>query len=466
MKAIGRKRTLMVLGEVVWFLVGTAIHAQAQTLLLSHWNLTNTADVATGSTTPIYWQGTMAADQGILGARCIALTNTSDLLIYSPAGNFNVASGTIEMWIKPNVANYFNGSHGIFYTYGGGQDWYLRTVSAGVLQYVVTSNGVGQFANAPLTWASATWHHVAATWGSMGMRLFADGVLVASNSFSGAIPSSSAGLYVGTLGGQANAFFDDLRIRSDQLSDAAIYTDYTNGLAGIPVFALTPEPSPNVRPLFLAHWNSSTDADYARGGKTGVPTAGACITNAGAKFGGGSLDLSTSTRNMLYPGIGNLNPTRGTVELWVRPEGPPGANYCATSHRLVFLTDGSNQFIVRAGDGAGVGFFYITNGVNNVIAFPAAWTDAGWHHVAVTWGSPGMRIYLDGELAISNTFVGTVPSMGSSLYVGSPYVGQETYARLDELRILEEQLTPAQVLSDYLRTSEFTIPMGSVFSVH
>ena len=89
-------------------------------------------------------------------------------------------------------------------------------------------------------WVANEWQYIAVSWGPAGRKLYVNGVLKSSNSFTGwAIsdlgPNFSVG--VNNLGSfptenreQADSTIDELRISNIQRSDTEIRNDYWNGL--------------------------------------------------------------------------------------------------------------------------------------------------------------------------------------------------------------------------------------------
>jgi hypothetical protein len=197
-------------------------------LFVAHWNSGLSADYSAGSPTPTASQASISTVSPKFGLGGLSLTNSGDYLSYNSAGNFNPTNGTVELWIKPSVDNYLTAAaHGIFRTSpDGANQWNLR-VAGGGLQFVLQESGTPYFAAPALSpWAKDTWHHVAVTWGSGGIQLYADGVNVASNPFTGFSPAG-ADLQLGTIfGNQASATFDELLISADQRSATQILADF------------------------------------------------------------------------------------------------------------------------------------------------------------------------------------------------------------------------------------------------
>lgn len=229
--------------------------------------------------------------------------------------------------------------------------------------------------------------------------------------------------------------------------------------------ALIPERA-NVISTFLAHYDTSIDADYAKGAKTGTPENGATITSTGMKFGAGALDLSVASR-VYYASAANFPTNAGTIELWVKPVNTNG-NYFTNNCVLVQSYDGNN-FVIASGDPSySFGVFVVSNGVNlaYVTGYTLSWTNAVWHHVAASWGSNGLRLYVDGLLMATTPYTGHLFLAPYFWIGGKADWNAKSYANVDELRILDVQLTPAQVLYDCKTTRPFVAsPAGTLMSL-
>lgn len=158
----------------------------------------------------------------------------SSRLLVTPATNFNLLPVTVSAWVNPGanpgtdialVSNYLNASAngwGLFLNGDSVRAWYYGTqgsVPAG-------------FLSVPLT--EKKWHHLTAVFDSTGGRLFANGMLVATRSWSGTASRSASqqGLLVGATrypNGSHQTFrgqIDDLRVYGRALTDGEVLSLY------------------------------------------------------------------------------------------------------------------------------------------------------------------------------------------------------------------------------------------------
>lgn len=206
-------------------------------------------------------------------------------------------------------------------------------------------------------------------------------------------------------------------------------------------FADIPNPADPNHTLFLCHYdgytgNSGRDADYGAGGD-GVQSTGGVISST-AKFGSGSLDTSgipnipwsgthppRPTNAVDYNSVGNYDPCRGTIEMWIKPN-----SWSSTDREFLFgmvwpvtSSDGPReqynhcdiQMMKYPGlDWPGVGpsarlYCWQDGDLYDVDdrwwtnSWQEALDDGQWHHIAWTWDQtvdPDMEgqvyLYIDG----------------------------------------------------------------------
>lgn len=203
--------------------------------------------------------------------------------VLNPAGSFSVSA-----WVD---ATDWNGNRRIVQASNLGSDYggYRLTAESGQLKFAVT--GVGTVVG-PLP-SAGTWHHVAGTYDGSALRLYEDGVLVASAAASG-IPVSVAGLVV--IGNKPGSTVPGDHfvgaIDGVEVDDVALTSGQVGGTAG-----LLPSAPTNVTALATSgtgayvSWNDDGTADgyvieestdgtnftpvaYANAGDTGVLVTG------------------------------------------------------------------------------------------------------------------------------------------------------------------------------------------------
>jgi hypothetical protein len=76
--------------------------------------------------------------------------------------------------------------------------------------------------------------------------------------------------------------------------------------------------------------------------------------------------------------------------------------------------------------------------------------DDEWYHIAVTWGSAGMKIYVDGDLKGSEpTYTLGVPPIDYLLFGNSGWGSKAFHGGMDEIEIFDRALSDAEIASIY-----------------
>lgn len=153
---------------------------------------------------------------------------------------------------------------------------------------------------------------------------------------------------------------------------------------------------------------------------------------------------------LYYPAAGNLDPTRGSLEFWMKPSwaGNDGIGHAVLRHGsgggLIVLKDGANnlRIILNRFGSSGrpeVGVAY------NI----GSWLANSWHHVAFTWGDGVLEVYTDGILR-GSAKVGVLPVVTDSRFqVGADGTSGPAMALLDELRISSRPRSAVEIASAY-----------------
>ncbi|NUP99508.1 MAG: LamG domain-containing protein, partial [Armatimonadetes bacterium] len=178
----------------------------------------------------------------------------------------------------------------------------------------------------------------------------------------------------------------------------------------------------------------------------GQPADGPAPSFAPGKYGQALL-AGAEVPQLRYPVAANILPASGTIAFWVQPQ-----NWTPDDpHFHVFFETGQM--------GGKVGWLlfykYYQNGwlllryadelerVGAATAVPK-WQPGEWHHVAGTWSSAGLRIYLDGELAATAPEPRVGETLPETFALGDsgwhlPHAGARTL--LDDFRIYATPLS-------------------------
>lgn len=192
--------------------------------------------------------------------------------------------------------------------------------------------------------------------------------------------------------------------------------------------------------LFLARYNGSVDADFARGDWRGSPRLSPVEFVAARAHRGVRLPAGQSIG---YPAADNVSLDRGTIEMWFKPEWP-GAEGVARSIFSISI-DRTNYLNINriAPSRLGIAMSGGPEGQatwRRVDADVSDWQPGQWHYIAGTWDGAEMRFYVDGR-EVGRRVADARPMQGALeafQLVGSGIV-------VDELRISNRARSPEEV---------------------
>lgn len=155
-----------------------------------------------------------------------------------------------------------------------------------------------------------------------------------------------------------------------------------------------------------------------------------------------------------YNSAGNINPTVGTLEFWIKPQwnGNDGLTY-------TFLQFGDGGGMLFAKDGANnlrsiFNRFSINGQSEKGVAVNIGnWQAGQWHHVAYTWSNAAkmLELYVDGSRVAQDQFTGTLPVVDNAypLQIGAAGGGNFDDTTLDELKISNVVRSASEIARDY-----------------
>lgn len=164
-----------------------------------------------------------------------------------------------------------------------------------------------------------------------------------------------------------------------------------------------------------------------------------------------SLDGTDDYATPLSPNVSGFD--EGTIEFWFAP-----VSWTTTNS----IWNGGNGLPGVNGDWVKIGSHSPTAGNQNLVfgAYAGSWrwSNSGvlpvsgvWRHVAATWSSSGLKIYLDGVLLNTNNYSGGIPNYATEL-IGVSAWGDFFNGHVDEVKIWNFERSAAQINSTMLDT--------------
>lgn len=369
---------------------------------------------------------------------------------------------TLEAWIYPTLfaINYFDGT--IMGKDGGANSGYvLRAGGAGRLSFVIgVTGGIWvDLASANNVLVLNKWQHVAGVYDGLQMRIFVDGVQVASTPETRAITSNTL----------------PLRIGASPISNPLITRFFTGRIDGARIWNVARSVAQLKQNQFrdlgattglIASYSMSDGSgtnitDISGNGNTAALTAGAIWTSSPIQFSGNALNFDGVNDVVTVPDNATIQLTNAlTIETWVY----------ATSTSLVQNVIAKSSQVVNQGyifprtdNGWNTVtlYLYIGGGWRTLSApFPSR---NAWHHLAATYDGANMRIYINGLPVSSVAQTGNVVVNSNALTFGNqPGYTEYFTGSADDIRIWNVARTPAQILADMNRELDPTLQPGLV----
>lgn len=178
-------------------------------------------------------------------------------------------------------------------------------------------------------------------------------------------------------------------------------------------------------------------------------------------FASGSYLVFNGTTGKATAGtLLNTMPGYWTIEAWARLDAAVTADVTLWSKRQDATTGDYFGLKIRT-DGA-LWVTFVTGGKSySTGSAPLTWNVGTWYHVAMTAGNGGIRVYRNGVLAVVLPFMGMIKDGSASpLQFGVFFDGTGPFkGALDEIRVLNIESTPADVIRDWQRGTRYGMPM-------
>lgn len=202
--------------------------------------------------------------------------------------------------------------------------------------------------------------------------------------------------------------------------------------------------------------DATTDAD---------PTDAGLDATIDAADAADASDAAPIGRALRFDGVddivtmaGDPSETAFTAELWFKagPLGDAGYLTRGTMFSVWVTSSGGADRFLFLDDGKACFYVYNPGRANPKLCSPTTFNDGAWHHIAGTLGSTnGMRLYVDGQMVMSDALTTTSSfSGGNAFRFGYGHYGFSSplvYFKgdIDEVRVWQAERTDAQILANY-----------------
>jgi Concanavalin A-like lectin/glucanases superfamily len=351
---------------------------------------------------------------------------------------------TLEAWVRPTsstdklapiVGKTTGGGSGSkslsYYLYAGNSE----SKPYGEVQHVL---GTGKKASATNVPPGATWTHLTLTYDGAVERLFVNGVQVAETATEAPVTTTGE-LQIGAETEHSEYFsgrIDEVRIYNRALNGAEVGSDMEAPL-------ITPKQGP-VAAYSFDEGTGTTVEDVTGDGHTATIEDGEW---AKGKYGGGiGFDGSGGNKCVSVADSPELRFSEEfTLEAWIRPEGTAEEDPV-----VVRESSGKDAFGLGLGsreEGEAEGFIGEGSGSKAAVGGEEI-REYEWVHLAATWDGSKIRLYVDGELADTETAT-SPPAIGEgSLKIGCDGPDGQFTGQIDEVRVYNRTLTGGEVAAD------------------
>jgi hypothetical protein len=366
---------------------------------------------------------------GISGG-ALSLDGFNDYVDLGNPANLQPGTVSLSVWFKTTATG---GRIIRKRTYGYGLD----VLPTGKISFWINNAAAARFtATSPNAYNDNTWHHAVGVYGGSLVKLYMDGLPVASAS-AGAIFYGAGAIAIGRDGDYNGSYFkglvDDVRIFQSELSDQAVLDLYNQSSSGLVS-------------LWKFDEGIGTIANDWVDGNNGAINGGTWTTGKS----GGALSLDGNDYVQIPGLLGQ--PKNITLSAWVQLNAKDtlGAEVISLGDHVTTRFDSSN---------GAKGFYYdgtTWHGTDTGLSYAGT----GWHHVVyvVDDNNNIQKVYIDGIEKGSTVHTQSISytGLGSNTFIGRHGNGGSNYdfaGIIDDVRVYNKALNAQEVQGLYNNVS-------------
>jgi hypothetical protein len=417
---------------------GAAIHSLVARFNLDESSGTTVSDSSGhGIVASLIGSPTHPTDTADASSHSLGLNGSTDWAQASDNAALDMTDAlTLSAWVK---ADAWDQTRPILQK-GGRETHYILEADQGVLKLDLSDQGT---LTAPLP-STGVWHLVTGTYDGMEMKIYVDGIEVASRAATGAIGTTPEPFFIGgshasgSTGLTFDGKIDDARVYNYALSPTEV-----SGLYG------------NVADLRFDEGSGTNANDSTPNNNDGTLIGSPAWTSSrdgyALNFSAGKYVVTNNNQT--------LNPTAAiSATAWINASSWTGnpailQKGATTVQYRIYATGGNVVF-----DLPGVGS----------VATPLPSTGT-WHFITGTYNGSVLRIYVDGVVKNSVAATGVIKTTSDPLVIGaadqSGNANTTFNGAIDEIRIFSRGLTSDEVLALYnAPTVDLTPPIANTGS--
>ena len=425
--------------------------------------------------------------------QALRLDGQQDILSVAHNSDFEITEGSVSFWMNTDQLNFsrnawlnemvvFSKDRSGFNT---GGHMRISVSPSGVIRVRHQTTDTSFLTNTASLITENTWHHVVYSWASDGAKIYVDGNLAASNTSVTAslignqetlVIGANAERYIssnGTLESQLRDFYkgslDELKIFDKALTQAQITTEFIENRIGCESCLSNAE--------LVSHWdldlcNVSSDADAVLdvvSGNNGTIVNGVSSDSFGRFCQ--AFDFDGNQSYVKVPHNSNMEFSAGAISLWVNIPDLSHESSPRNDGNAIFSKDNQNfntggHLTIRILDNGALRARH--QSTNDSVFFETSGgfiSENTWHHIVYSFGSEGIRFYVDGVLIDSNSSIRTfngnrefiVFGASARININSEVQTSRLYdffkGKMDDIKLYKHQPSAADVDSWYRESS-------------
>jgi hypothetical protein len=359
---------------------------------------------------------------------------------------------SVSIWVKIEQTGL---SQTKIFERSSGRSFFVHWKSDNTFGFSTSTNGGTSynnnvFSNYLISSFPSPWIHIVAVFDGTHNKLYINGVLDNSISFSqGTLNDLGGGFNISSSIFDYLGSFDDARIYNRALSADEITRLYNMGSSKLGV-----TPTDSLDAGLVGHWDfdgknvtSTTVADTSGNGNTGT-IAGGAHPDEGKIGQGMSFDGATST-SVNVPHSSSLLFNTVTVSVWVKGTTQSPSSWGEIVYKRVSSST-PGFWIGVSSTGPSLQLGVNTSALANQSKIMSNVLNGGWRHVVMVLKSDGTWLgYLDNVLSVNSTYsVGSGIQNTETLKIGGAYAdGFE--GKIDDVRIYNRALSADEITRLY-----------------